>query len=455
MSKIDVINPFNGEKFGEYQLSSREESLEALSKVRAGLKTQRKLMPFQRSEILSKLADLLESHRDELSKLIAMEIGKGQSECAVEISRAVGVTRCAAEAAREHGGEVLHSDAYMNMGGKRCIVEWRPIGVVLAITPFNFPINLAIHKIAPGFAAGCTLLFKSGPANYLSGKRLTELCWEAGFPKDTIQFVMPDIPVMEELIQHKFVDCISFTGGVPTAKAIAKKSGFKKLLFELGGNDPLIVMPDADVETAAATAINQRFGSSGQRCTASKRVFVHAEVYDKFKSILLDKTKEVIVGDPLDPNTFMGPLVNEKAAIEVEKRIKDAAEEGAIILTGGNREGAIVYPTVMENLNKKSELICDETFGPVIPLIKFSELAEVIETVNESEFGLQSGVFTNDIRVAERLYQELEVGAVIVNSGPGYRADHFPFGGVKDSGIGREGVRYAMEEMMVRKSLVI
>lgn len=455
MSTFKVLNPYDQSLVGEFEF----DSLEKIKKVMEGLsqakKKTAKLSAAERSTILFKLSKLLKKNGNELAKMITMEMGKTISDSMVEVDRSSTTCLCASDEARRIIGEVLDSDSYGPKRNRMGIVKKRPIGVVLAITPFNFPVNLALHKIAPAFAAGNVTLLRPGPQNYFSTKMLVDLCYEAGMPESSLKLIMPDIPELTYLIESDAVQCISFTGGTKTADAIAKNAGRKKLLLELGGNDPLIVMPDADLNLAVNTAINQRFGTGGQRCTAPKRVFIHQDIFTKFKTLLVEKAKNLTIGDPLLEETFIGPLVNLKAAESVEKRIKLAIEDGATLLLGGKREGAIIYPTILENMNLQSELIADETFGPVIPLVKFENIDEIIPIINSTPFGLQSGVFTYDTRVVKRLFDELDVGSLAVNDGPGFRAEHFPFGGVKDSGLGREGIRYAMEEMMVLKTLIM
>jgi acyl-CoA reductase-like NAD-dependent aldehyde dehydrogenase len=455
MSKYQVINPYDESIYGEFDFHNKEFVKNVMAKLTIGKQKQKHLTINDRSNILNKLADLFLEHEDELAEIITKEMGKTISDSRVEVQRSANTARCSAYECRSMTGEVLDSDAYAPHRGKIGIVRRKPIGTVLAITPFNFPVNLSMHKIGPAFASGNTIFFKPGPQNYFSAKKLTELCHKAGMPEEVIQFCCPDIPELTEVIKSDQIQCISFTGGTATADAICKNAGRKKLLFELGGNDPLIVMPDADLDLASSTAINQRFATAGQRCTASKRLFIHADIYERFKTILVAKAQKLIIGDPMDVDTFVGPVVNKVAADTIEKRIHDAINEGANCLLGNTRVGNIIHPTILENVNLKSEIICDETFGPVIPLIKFDDIDAVIPIINSTEFGLQSGVFTNDIRVIEKLYDELEVGALAVNDGPGFRAEHFPFGGVKNSGLGREGVKYAIDEMSILKTLIM
>jgi acyl-CoA reductase-like NAD-dependent aldehyde dehydrogenase len=454
MSTYQVINPFTMKSIAEVSYTSKEEAFLALETLNIGKSLQKKMVPFQRAEILAKLAELMKRDREKLASQITQEMGKTLNDSLVEIDRAITtITLSSQEAIRIHG-EVLNSDAFAPARGKRGMVEHFPLGIVFAITPFNFPINLSVHKIGPAFAAGNCILFKPGPQNYLSGKMLTDLCHEAGMPHETFQMVNPDIPVMSELCSHPLINCISFTGGVVAAKSIAQKAVLKKLLFELGGNDPLIVMPDGDVKAAVSTAINSRFGTAGQRCTASKKIFIHETLYEEFRTLLISETKKLTIGDPMNKNTFIGPVVNARAADEIMKRLDQAIAMGAKILHGHKREGNIIHPTIIENLNEECDLIKEETFGPVLPLMKFSHIDEVIAQLKRSTFGLQAGVFTHDMRTIKLLHEELDVGALIVNDGPGFRVEHFPFGGMKESGMGREGVAYAIREMSALKTLV-
>jgi len=454
MSTYEIVNPYTMKPLAEISFTSKEDTLKALAKLELGRKTMRSMAPFQKADILHKLATLMKRDREKLARQITDEMGKTINDSLVEMDRAITTITLSAQEAIRINGELLHSDAFAPRRDKRGLVEHFPLGIVLAITPFNFPINLSVHKIGPAFAAGNCILFKPGPQNYFSGKLLTELCHEAGMPQETFQMINPDITVMSELVSHPEINCISFTGGVVAAKSIARNAGFKKLLFELGGNDPLIVMPDGDIELAVKTAINQRFGTAGQRCTASKKLFIHESLYEKFKNHLLEETKKIVVGDPTKTETFVGPVVNSKAADEIMRRLEQAVNAGAKVLTGNKREGNIIHPTVIENVGANCDLIKDETFGPVIPLIPFKTLEDVLEQLKTSAFGLQAGVFTNDLRTIKRLFEELEVGALAVNDGPGFRAEHFPFGGMKDSGLGREGVAYAIREMSAVKTLI-
>ncbi|MFY2508268.1 sulfoacetaldehyde dehydrogenase SafD [Vibrio pectenicida] len=450
-----VKNPYTQESIGQFHFSTKDDIENCLTILRKGRKTQSNLRAFQRSDILRKLAGLLESHAESLAKMITHETGKTIADSRVELTRAINTAIACSEEARQIQGEVLDSDAYAPARGRTGVVSYTPIGTVLCITPFNFPINIAMHKIGPAFAAGNRIILKPAPINQGSAAKLVELCYEAGIPKEVLQLVVPDIDEMAGLVSHPEVNAINFTGGHPAAEAIAAHAGYKKMLFELGGSDPLIVMPDADLNGAVNAAIQQRFATAGQRCTAAKRLFVHKDVYDEFRDLLVKASSELVVGDPSKEETFVGPLVNEQSAIQIQAVIDQSIEMGAKVALGGHREGNIVYPTILETVPDDSPVMNEEVFGPVIPLRSFDCIDEIIPVINSSEYGLQAGVFTHDMRTIHRLFDELDVGTLATNDGPGFRAEHFPFGGVKNSGIGREGIKYAIREMSVTKTLVL
>lgn len=454
MASYKIINPFNDQVLQEVIPTSREEAFQALATLEKGRTIQASMVPFERQKILENLAALMKRDRQKIALQITREMGKTIGDALVEMDRAIATITVSAQEAVRIRGELLHSDSIAPKRGKRGMVEYVPVGIVMAITPFNFPINLSVHKIGPAFAAGNCILFKPGPQNILSGKLLTELCYEAGMPRETFQLINPEVSVLSELIQSNAIQCISFTGGTATARSIAKNAGIKKLLLELGGNDPLIVMDDGDVALAVKTAINQRFGTAGQRCTACKKIYLHESVYLAFRDLLVKETASLRIGDPEKVETFVGPVVNARAADEIMKRIDDAVKMGAKVLSGGKREGNIIHPTILENVDPSCELVRDETFGPVMPLAKFSRIEEVIGALRASSFGLQAGVFTDHLPTIQKLFKELDVGALAVNDGPGFRAEHFPFGGMKESGLGREGVAYAIREMSVMKTLI-
>ncbi|WP_346839499.1 aldehyde dehydrogenase family protein [Microbulbifer sp. SAOS-129_SWC] len=455
MADYQILNPYNGALVEAFDFASRAEVDSALALLVEGRAKQAATPAFERSNILMRLAQLLLERKEELATLITEETGKTISDSRVEVDRAYNTALGCAVEARGITGEALDSDAFPPQREKIGVVLWKPLGTVLCITPFNFPINIAVHKIGPAFAAGNTVLFKPGPQNKRSAALLVELCYEAGIDTSVLQMLIPDIDATSYAVAHPQVHAINFTGGTAAANAIAARAGYKKLLFELGGNDPLIVMADADLDAAVNAAINQRFATAGQRCTAAKRLFVHRDVFAAFSALLVAATEQLKVGDPMQDDSFVGPLIHSAAADEVEGRIAAAVANGASVLCGHRREGNIIWPTILDNVADDADLVADETFGPVIPLRAFDDIGELVDLVNSTPFGLQAGVFTENLALAKQLFNRLDVGLLAVNDGPGFRAEHFPFGGVKESGVGREGVRYAIREMSFQKTLVI
>ncbi|MBD2857939.1 aldehyde dehydrogenase family protein [Spongiibacter sp. KMU-158] len=450
-----VTNPFDNSVLSSHLYDSWDVVEAKLQLLKSGQKTQKKFTAFERSDILRNLAGLLSDNAEELAKLITLETGKTISDSRVEMSRAVNAAKSSSEEARQISGECLDSDAFPPARGKIGISLWKPLGTILCITPFNFPINIAMHKIGPAFAAGNAILFKASPVNTQSSMLFTQLCYQAGIPEDVLQFAMPADKDLNKLNSHDLVDGINFTGGTNAANAISAVSGYKKLLLELGGNDPLIVLPDGDIEAAVNASINQRLATAGQRCTAAKRIFLHEDIYDAFRDLLLEKTQKLVVGDPMKEDTFIGPVISKKAAESIQYFIEDAIFHGATVTAGNKFDGAIVYPTILENLSVDCLLMKEEVFGPVLPLTKFNDIEEIIPIINNSPYGLQAGVFTQNLAIARTLFEELDVGTLACNDGPGFRTEHFPFGGVKQSGAGREGIKYAIREMSYLKTLVI
>lgn len=448
-------NPYSNEKIGEYEFTSWAQIEEKLALLKQGQKVQAKTAAFERANVLGKLAVLLKENEEKMAALVTRETGKTISDSRVEMTRAVNACIASSEEARQISGETLDSDAYASAGGKIGVVCWRPLGTIFCITPFNFPINIAIHKIGPAYAAGNSILFKPGPQNTASSQLLVELCYEAGMPESVLQFCMPQVSDLDRLNGHSDVNAINFTGGTAAANAIAAAAGYKKLLLELGGNDPLIIMDDANIEAAVNSAINHRFATAGQRCTAAKRLFIHESVYDKFRDLLVEKSSALVIGDPMDDKTFVGPVINIGAATEIRQRIEKAIEDGATVALGNKYEGSFVHPTILENVQADSDVMIEETFGPVMPLFKFDNIEDIIPIINNTAYGLQGGVFSNNLSVIRFLFEALDVGTLAVNEGPGFRTEHFPFGGVKESGIGREGIKYAIREMSYTKTLVI
>jgi acyl-CoA reductase-like NAD-dependent aldehyde dehydrogenase len=452
---FQVINPYDQTLVHEYSYSSLEVCKKAIDSLHSFKSHQSLITPYQRYLILSKLKSLVQDHKSEFANLITQETGKVITESLGEVDRALTTLEISAEEAKRINGEVVDANSFGADTDKISIIQKKPLGVILCITPFNFPLNLALHKIAPAFAAGNTILFKPSEHNYLSSKLLEKLCLEAGMDSSAIQMILPSVNDMKEIIKNSKINCISFTGGTKAADSISKNAGRKKLLLELGGNDPLVICDDADISKCVDVAIIGRFGCAGQKCTSNKRVYVHEDVYSKFKNQLILKTKKLKLGDPKLKETSIGPVISIESAIKIQATLNRAVEDGATLLLGGEVTEALIEPTIIENVDKDSDLINEETFGPILPLFKFADLDEVVTSINSTPFGLQAGIFTNNLAKAKLFYQQVDVGTVIVNDGPGFRQEHLPFGGVKDSGMGREGIKYAISEMSYIKQLIL
>ncbi len=452
---FQVYNPYTQELLAEYQYSTNEEIDKTIATLKDHQSKIAQMPVYQRVDVLFKLKSLLSENKEKLATLVVQETGKTITDALIEIDRAISTIEATAAEIRSLKGETLPSDAYPPNRQKLGITDWKPLGLIYCITPFNFPINIAMHKIAPAFAAGNAILYKASEYNYLSSQFLLELCYQAGIPKEVLQPIYPSPDQHQKVNQDSRINAINFTGGSFAGKLITQQAGIKPLLMELGGNDPLIVCDDGDLTLAVQVAIQQRFGTAGQRCTAPKRFFVHKEVKTSFIDALVEASKSLIVGDPMNSNTFTGPLIHQQAALLVEARIKEACSLGAKCLLGGQREASIIWPTILDDVPPESSLVHEETFGPVIPIQTFSELNDLPHMINSTDYGLQAGVFTESLSTARWLHDSLDVGALIVNDGPGFRAEHFPFGGVKASGIGREGAGYAIRAMSQAKLLVI
>lgn len=444
--QIEVRSPFDGRLIGTLPEADAGAVLATVARARTAARDFRGSTPAERRALLERLAALIARDAEELARTISDEMGKTITEARNEVRRAQNTLRLSGDAATFLDGEVMHCAIVAGGADRQAIVTLKPVGVVAAITPFNYPLNLLCHKLGPAIGAGNALVAKPSPKAPLAADHLVRLTVEAGFPRDLVQVVHGGAETALALARAP-IDLLSFTGGPQAGLALKNATGLVRCLMELGGNDPLIVMPDADLAAAAQTAVAQRFEIAGQSCAAVKKLFVHETVRAPFAEQLLALTRAVPYGDPARNDTAMGPVIDTAAATEVMARIQEAMAGGAKCLAGGSRDGTLVAPTVLADMQPDCRLLQHETFGPVIALRSFSDLDACINEVNTSAYGLQAGVFTNDHAVIRRLSRQLQVGGLMVNEGPDFRAEHVPFGGVRTSGLGREGVRIAMREM--------
>lgn len=452
---LPVLNPFTGDKVAEVCQAGTAEAEESVLKALTAFSELRRLPAHARSSALSRIADALSSRGEEFARTIVAEAGKPITDSRRELRRAVQTFRIAAEEATRIPGDVIPLDLTPGSEAYLGITRRVPIGPVLGITPFNFPLNLVAHKVAPALAAGNPIVLKPAPQTPLTALLLGEIILKSGLPAGAISVLPCDNSVAESMVTDPRFKLLSFTGSAAVGWMLKAKCGHKRVVLELGGNAGVIVEPDADLDYVAERCAVGGFTYAGQTCISVQRILVHETVYDRFVERMLNLVGGLRAGDPQDDQTVIGPLINEEAARRVEAWIQEAVAQGARILTGGKRVGPVVEATVLADVTPSMKVSCCEVFGPVVTLNRYSRFQDALDGLNDSEFGLQAGVFTRDVHRIFRAYQELEVGTVLANEIPTFRADHMPYGGVKDSGLGREGVRYAVEDMTELKLLVL
>ncbi len=441
----EVRNPYTGGIAGTVPKAGRAEARRAIEVARA---YRSGLTRYERYQICYRAAALIRERAAAISDLISAESGLSKKDSIYEVGRACDVFLFAGNAALQDDGQIYSCDLTAHGKRRRVYTMREPLqGVIAAITPFNHPLNQVAHKVVPSIATNNRMVLKPSEKTPLTALLLADLLIEAGLPPEMFCVVTGDPhEIAEELLTHRDVDLVTFTGGVVFGKAIAARAVYKRQVLELGGNDPLIVMEDADVEEAATLAVAGSYRNSGQRCTAVKRMLVHEAVADRFVELLVEKSRAIVYGDPMDPRTDMGTVIDEAAARSFEDKVNDAIRRGARLLYGNVRKGALYSPTVLDGVSPDMPVVKTETFGPVSPVIRFGSIAEAIQISNSTEYGLSSGVCTNRLDYITRFVSELNVGSVNVREVPGYRLELTPFGGIKDSGIGiKEGVQEAMK----------
>lgn len=447
----EVKNPFNNEVIDTVPIAHRQTADLAIRQANDAKDSLCEMSAFKVSNKLFNAVEKLKENREDFARLLTLEVGKPINESLVELDRSIETLKLAAEEAKRIYGESVPLDAGLNGKGFFAFTQRLPLGVVAAITPFNYPLNLTIHKIAPAIACKNTVIIKPPTQSPLTVMKFAELLNEE-FPDGVVNTVTGyGSEVGDYLVTSPDVHKISFTGSVTTGLMISQKAGMKKVTLELGGNDPMIVLNDADVDKAVQGAINGAFLNAGQVCMGVKRIIVQEDISKEFAKKLVEKAERLVMGDPLDESTTLGTLISEKAAIQVEETVNNAVQKGARILTGGNRDGAFYEATVIDNVTADMDLVVNETFGPVAPIIHVDSVDEAISVANDTDYGLQAGVFTNDYSNAMRCVQEIEAGTVFVNKQSTFRTDNMPFGGFKNSGVGKEGIKYAVEEMTKTK----
>ncbi|CAG1066655.1 aldehyde dehydrogenase (NAD+) [uncultured bacterium] len=452
---LDVKSPYDGKTVGKVHLAGPALIEEALASSAGAFASLKRLPAWRRSEILTKTAEGIEKREEELARTITLESGKPIRDARGEVRRAATTFRLAAEEARRFGGEVVPLDVSPGSDGRFALVRRFPIGPVLGITPFNFPLNLVAHKVAPAMACCNPIIIKPAPRTPLSALLLGEIVNEAGLPPGGLNVVPCANEHAALLWEDQRIRKLSFTGSAAVGWKLKERAGNRKVTLELGGNAGVIIHGDADLEFAAKRCALGAFSYAGQVCISVQRIYAQKDVFDRFRDLYLEECRKIKQGDPMDEATALGPMIEEAAAIRTEKWVNEAVEEGAKVLLGGGRKGSFMEPTVLTGTKPSMKVCGEEVFAPVVSLEAYGTFEEALKEVNSGLYGLQAGVFTRDMGRVFRAYEELEVGGVVVNDVPTYRADNMPYGGVKMSGFGREGVAYAIEEMTEPKLLAL
>jgi acyl-CoA reductase-like NAD-dependent aldehyde dehydrogenase len=452
---VDVRSPYDQSVVGAtYRVSTAHAEVAVQASVRA-FEITRKLPAYERQRVLRAVAQGVADRREEFARTIALEAGKPIRTARAEVDRAVFTFTVASEESTRIGGEWLPLDLQAIAAGRWAIVRRFPLGPVLAITPFNFPLNLVAHKLAPAIAAGCTVVHKPAQQTPLSSLLLAGLVSDAGWPAGALNVLPLRGSEAEPLVADDRLKKLTFTGSAAVGWELKKKAGKKHVTLELGGNAGVIVHSDADLKYAAERCVIGGFSYAGQSCISVQRILVHHDVYEKFLSFFVPRAQSLKVGDPLDDATDVGPMISESDAKRAVEWVDEAAAAGARVLCGGKRHGSLVEPTVLTATRAEMRVNCLEAFAPVVSVEPYQDFAAAVQQVNDSNYGLQAGIFTRDVKLLFEAYEALEVGGVIAGDVPTFRIDHMPYGGVKDSGLGREGLRYAIEEMTERKLLVM
>jgi aldehyde dehydrogenase (NAD+) len=441
---LEVRSPYDQRLVGTVGLAT---AIDTKASIEAGLAGGKKLTRYERYLILDKTRQLLVERKDEFARVISAESGLAIREAIYETGRAHDVLMFAAIECLKDDGQIFSCDISPSGKARKIFTTREPLGLAVAITPFNHPLNQVVHKIAPAIAAGTPVILKPSEKTPLTAIKIVELLYEAGLPGYMLSVLLGKTSDVAELLVHDpSVELVSFTGSVAVGKKIASSAGYKKVILELGGNDPIIIMDDANIDTAVLLAAEGSFRNSGQRCTAVKRILVHEKVSKIFTEKFLEKVKEYTCGDPSNPDTKVGTVIDEASAIYLETVVNKAVAQGARVVAGGKRTGALMEPTVIVDVPRNADMVVHESFGPLAPIMTFTDIDDAIALSNSTAYGLSSGIITNNMENAIRFIKELKVGTVNINEVPGYRIESSPFGGIKDSGLGiKEGVIEAIK----------
>lgn len=452
---LKVTDKYSGEVAYEVPLATPDVLDEAIAAAEGAAEAMRKMTVYERQAVLEHCVKRFTERADELAEALCIEAGKPINDAKGEVGRLIDTFKIAAEETPRMLGETLPLDISPRAKGYRGMTQRVPIGPCAFISPFNFPLNLAAHKVAPAIAAGCPFVLKPASMTPIGALVIGEILAETDLPKGAFSILPCRRDSADMLTEDDRLKLLSFTGSPEVGWALKARAGKKPVVLELGGNAACVVDNDWDLDDAVARVIIGAFYQSGQSCIGVQRLYVHSDVYDTFKEKLLTKTKALKSGDPKDPETFIGPMISEGEAERLHGWIKDALDRGATLLCGGERDGNMLQASLLENVPADCEVSAEEAFGPVAILEPFDDYDAVLKKVNDSRYGLQAGIFTRDLYKAQKAWDELEVGGVVIGDVPSWRVDHMPYGGVKDSGIGREGIRYALEDMTELRLMVV
>jgi acyl-CoA reductase-like NAD-dependent aldehyde dehydrogenase len=450
-----IKSPYDKSEVGKVHFAGKEEIEEAISAAHESFAITKRLSSQERALILEKISSDLERRKEELARSIALSAGKPIKASRTEVERAASTFKIASEEAKRIGGEIIPLDLSAQTKERWGLVRRFPIGVISAITPFNFPINLVAHKVAPALASGNTVVLRPSSQVAATAVLLGEIISETDYPKGGMNVVPSGYEAAESLLSDERVKLVTFTGSPAIGWELKKKAHKKKVTLELGGNAAVVIEPDTNLDFALPRVVFGSFSYSGQICISVQRIFLHEKIYERFMADFIKAAKKLRMGDPLKEETDIGPMINLEAAKQTEEWVAEAADNGARILCGGRREGPMFEPTVLENVKPELRISWLEAFAPVVVVYPYKDFSEALKGVNYSIYGLQAGIFTKDLKKAFQAFEELDVGGVIINDIPTFRIDHMPYGGVKESGFGREGLRYAIEEMTEMKLMAV
>ena len=453
---IPVLNPFDSSAIDTVPSASSEDIDRAIAYAVEGARQVKAIPSYERAQLLMRAAALMEERLEDLARTITLEEGKVIGEARFEVSRAKETIIVSAEEAKRLGSEVVPLDGAPGVGSQFGFTLRVPCGVVLAVTPFNFPLNLVCHKIGPAFAAGNSAILKPATDTPLVALKFAQVLLDAGVPPEAVQVVTGSGgKIGRQLCSDPRIRKISFTGSRDVGEAICRAAGLKKVTMELGSNSPVIVLPDADLEKAAKAIVATGYSNAGQVCISAQRILTHEKVYGDLLDCLQPRVSGLTTGNPLDESVQVGPMVRESDAVRVQRWIQDAAASGGRLLTGGTRSGAVVEPAVVADVRSDMRISCDELFGPAVGLTRFESVDEAIASANDTNYGLSAAVFTESLDSAMRFAREVDSGNIHINWGTQWRADLMPYGGLKESGFGKEGPKYAVQEMTETKMVVM